>query len=404
MRRPFRLPVVLIVATVAMCSLSGCRGAPPRSRAMIDSSTAPVASTRRASLPAARTGALLPDLISDSTWWRMITTMSEPGGYFRSENFVSNEMGVQRVIARLQESALPGGVYLGVGPEQNFTYIAALEPRVAFIVDIRRQNLLQHLWYKAVFELSPTRAAFLSRLFARPMSSLSMSVSADSLIARLERAPRDSALFEETRREVERHLLVVRRIPLDSTDVRTLRYIDSVFYLSGPELNYSSGLGNAGYSRAYRRMPSFADVARATDSTGRNIGFLSSEELYRRVRERQQRNLIVPLVGNFAGPQALRAVGAWLRERGATVDVFYTSNVEQYLFQQDDEWQRFYANTGTLPLSPKARYIRSVTSGWGAPRGGFLMTQLTSDIGEIVQGAARGEIRGYVDVIGRSVP
>ncbi len=134
------------------------------------------------------------------------------------------------------------------------------------------------------------------------------------------------------------------------------------------------------------------------------MGFLSSEASYARVRERQRRNLIIPLVGNFAGPHALRAVGDWLRERGASVDVFYTSNVEQYLFQQPDDWQRFYANTGALPLAPQARYIRSVTSNWSGGRGGFLMTQLTSDIGEIVHAATRGEIRGYSDVIRRSVP
>ena len=58
-------------------------------------------------------------------------------------------------------------VYLGVGPEQNFTYIAALKPRMAFIVDIRRGNLQLHLMYKALFELSADRADFIFRLFSR---------------------------------------------------------------------------------------------------------------------------------------------------------------------------------------------------------------------------------------------
>jgi hypothetical protein len=61
----------------------------------------------------------------------------------------------------------PDGVYLGVGPEQNFTYIAAIRPKIAFIIDIRRQNMLQHLVYKAAFEMSENRADFLSRLFSR---------------------------------------------------------------------------------------------------------------------------------------------------------------------------------------------------------------------------------------------
>ena len=78
----------------------------------------------------------------------MITDFSEAGGYFRSDNFLSNEAGYQHVIPLLKKSIRPGGVYLGVGPEQNFTYVVALEPKMAFIVDIRRQNMLEHLLIK----------------------------------------------------------------------------------------------------------------------------------------------------------------------------------------------------------------------------------------------------------------
>ena len=52
-------------------------------------------------------------------------------------------------------------------PEQNFTYIAALKPKMAFIIDIRRGNLQLHLMYKALFELSSDRADFIFRLFSR---------------------------------------------------------------------------------------------------------------------------------------------------------------------------------------------------------------------------------------------
>jgi hypothetical protein len=40
---------------------------------------------------------------------------------------------------------------------------------MAFIVDIRRGNMLELLLYKALFEISNDRAEFLSRLFSRPM-------------------------------------------------------------------------------------------------------------------------------------------------------------------------------------------------------------------------------------------
>ena len=394
----------------ATALLAACHHAPRLAHAVVD----PLGSLTP--LSPALNGARLPDRLSDSTYWRMITQFSEPGGYFRSENFVSNEMGVQYVIPRLQQAVPPGGVYIGVGPEQNFTYLAALRPRIAFIVDIRRQNLLQHLWYKAVFELSPTRSAFLSRLFARTLPATTPStLSADSLLAALGRAPADPMLFQRTFAEVRDLLVKTHRFTIDSTDLSTLRHVDSVFFSSGPSLNYSSGSGGfggggggGGRGGFGRGMPTFADIAGATDESGLNRGFLGSDASYAIVRDMQRRNLIVPLVGNFSGPKVLRTVGAWLKERDARVNVFYTSNVEQYLFMQGDDWNRFYANVETLPLDSTSAFIRSVTNrglnggGYAGRNGNNMMAQLTSPMIALVLDARSGLVRSYGDVIGRS--
>src|SRR5215510_8315581 len=80
---------------------------------------------------------------------------------------MSNEDSALFVIPSLKETTKRGGVYVGVGSEQNFTYIAAIQPRLAFIVDIRRDNVFEHLMYKALFEMSDNRADFVSRLFSR---------------------------------------------------------------------------------------------------------------------------------------------------------------------------------------------------------------------------------------------
>src|SRR5881397_2831560 len=109
----------------------------------------------------------LPPQLSDEAFWHFITDYSEAGGFFRFDNFISNEALFQHVLGRLKETTKPGGVYLGVGPDQNFTYIVVLRPRIAFIVDIRRQNMLLHLMYKGLLEQSSNRAEFLSRLFSR---------------------------------------------------------------------------------------------------------------------------------------------------------------------------------------------------------------------------------------------
>ena len=111
----------------------------------------------------------LPERLSDADFWNLASSLSEPGGYFRIvDNFTSNENEIGRLFPRVAALEGSGGVYIGVGPEQNLTYIAALRPAMAFVVDIRRQAAIQHLMFKAVFELSKDRADFISMLFAKP--------------------------------------------------------------------------------------------------------------------------------------------------------------------------------------------------------------------------------------------
>src|SRR5437016_12613284 len=82
----------------------------------------------------------LPDRLTDREFWLLSTEWSEPNGFFRSENLTSNELLFQHVLTDLVARTRPGDVYLGVGPEQNFTYIAAVKPSMAVIFDIRRGN------------------------------------------------------------------------------------------------------------------------------------------------------------------------------------------------------------------------------------------------------------------------
>ena len=116
----------------------------------------------------------LPERLSDQEFWALSQDSSEPGGFFRSAditNLTSNEVGMQHVIPDLVARVKPGTVYLGVGPEQNFTYMAALRPPLAVIFDVRRGNLDLQLMYKALFELAADRADFVS-LLLRSMRSM----------------------------------------------------------------------------------------------------------------------------------------------------------------------------------------------------------------------------------------
>src|SRR5437879_1148368 len=149
----------------------------------------------------------LPSGLTDREFWQMIVDFSEPDGYFRSDNFLSNETGYQSVIPTLHRRLQPGGVYLGVGPEQNFTYVAALQPKMAFIVDIRRQNMIEHLMYKALMETSQDRGEFLSRLFSRPSPAvLTPDASADALARADEEVQASTNFFNTNSRIVLDHL------------------------------------------------------------------------------------------------------------------------------------------------------------------------------------------------------
>ncbi len=358
-----------------------------------------------AAVPRASHG--VPAELADSTFWRLVTELSEPAGWFRSENFVSNETAWQHVITPLRRIVPSGHAYLGVGPEQNFTYLASLEPSIAFIVDIRRQNLALHLLYKAVFELAETRADFLSLLFARPRPpGLDTSSSATALLNAYEALQPDSTLFAATWQAVETHLTRTRGFAIESSDRELMMRVDSAFATAGPYITYSyvPGVG-AGYYGS-RNMPTFSTLMRQDDGAGVNRSFLGSEAAYRAVRSLQQRNLVVPVTGDFAGGHALRAVGTWLRQHETTVGTFYLSNVEQYLFQDNNTWPRFYTNVAGLPLDSTSTFIRSVTNRWG--RGGAgpgpLMAQLIAPMQTTVEAFRIGRVQWYGDVISIAHP
>src|SRR5215207_5179885 len=105
--------------------------------------------------------------LSDSAFAALVARLSEPGGYFDSDNLISNESSYLHVLGAVRKLGVSGGAYVGVGPDQNFSYIAQVRPRIAFLVDIRRDNLLQHLLFKSLFEMARNRAEYLALLTGR---------------------------------------------------------------------------------------------------------------------------------------------------------------------------------------------------------------------------------------------
>jgi hypothetical protein len=299
----------------------------------------------------------LPSEISDKDFWRMIVDLSEPGGTYPYENFISNELEYQDVVPALKATTKPGGVYIGVGPEQNFTYASVLQSKLAFVIDIRRQNMVEMLLYKAVFDMSPSRADFVSNLFSRVKpASLDTRTTPAALFTALENAKVDPDLTTRNLAAIKAYM-TKHGYGLTPEDISNIDKVYDAFTRGGPGINYyfaSAAPVGLGPSRGgtYTRMMN------STDPTGRNSSFLATEENYLYVREMQRKNLIVPLVGDFAGPAVIRNVGRYLAEHKATVSVFYISNVETYL--SDPQKQTFYENVATLPVDSSSMFIRHI--------------------------------------------
>ncbi len=332
------------------------------------------------------------------TFAQLIAQFSEEGGYFPSDNLVSNELGYQKVLQKLDELNVRGGVYIGVGPEQNFTYIAAVRPSWAFIVDIRRDNRLQHLFYKALFALARTRAEFLALWLGRPLREPVdrwTRASIADLVTAIDETPPDPSYRRMT---LERAYETIERrfgVPLRPEDRERIEFIARSFFEGGLDIRYESH-----FRRSWRQFPTLRQLLLETDLTGRPRNFLAAEESFQFLKQLHEQNRIIPVTGDFAGPKALRAIGDYVRGLGETVSVFYVSNVEYYLLQ-NDTFAAFAENVKALPRTERSLIIRSyVGYGLSHPEAlpGYFITTLLQRMNDFVRLYEAGEYRTYWDV------
>jgi hypothetical protein len=310
----------------------------------------------------------VPAQLTDQQFWNLSKNSSEEDGYFRSDNLLSNETSFQYVIPDLLKTAKQGRVYLGVGPEQNFTYMAALKPSMAIIIDIRHGNLDVHLMYKALFELSKDRADFVSKLFSRKRpNGLTTKSTASEIFTAFLTADGNKDLYEENLKAIEDVLVKKHGFPLTSGDLEGIRWAFGNYYQFGPSINYNSSLsanippaivGATGGNRGGNNGVTYSSLMMADDGHGQNRSYLATEENFAFLKDLESRNLLVPVVGDFGGEKAIRAVGRYLKSIDGMVSAFYLSNVEQFLVQ-DNKWDTFCSSVATLPSDETSFFIRS---------------------------------------------
>ena len=338
----------------------------------------------------------LPAQLTDREFWELTEMVSEPNGEFQSDNFLSNERGYQVIIPELIATVKPARVYLGVGPEQNFPYIIALKPSLAIIFDVRRGNLHLHLLYKALFEMSADRAEFLARLFSRPRpDGLTKESTVAALMAAYRNVAPSEAVYQENLKGVADWLTKKHGFALHPGDLDGIDYVyRTAFFTGGPDLTYGMAGRGARGGRGGNNDSTYGALQSLDDGNGVNRGFLGSEAQWLAMKDFHTRNLLVPVVGDFGGDKAIRAVGAFLKARGALVSAFYLSNVEQYLNRSGVEDVFICSNVARLPIDESSAFIYTGAGrygggggfGGGGGRGGGLNITFTRWIADDVKG------------------
>ncbi len=299
--------------------------------------------------------------LSANEFQQRILEWSEDPGYFDTDNFISNEPSYLHVVPLLLKIAPSSQAYIGVGPDQNFSYIAHLKPKIAIILDIRRDNLLQHLYFKELFRVANDRWEYLSYLFAKPLpAEIERDPAADAkaLASRFREIDSSETYFEENFARFWESLQ--SRFPslVRESDEAIFYRMASAFFRMNLDLKFQS---HQRYPRPF--YPNYEDLITAADKEGRLRHYLNNNEAFEFLKRMQDDNRLLPVVGDFGEGKALRAVGDYLRQRGYVLAAFYVSNVEFYLLRSG-RFSRFAASVAGLPINSKSVFIRSYFSYW----------------------------------------
>lgn len=330
-----------------------------------------------------------------SSFSTLVAGLSEAPGYFDTDNLISNERSYLHVVPQLR--ALAGhnerGVYLGVGPGQNFSYIAHLRPSLAIVIDIRRENQLLHLLFKALFAEARTRVEYLALLTGRapPVPATDWKLrSLEQIVEYIDRTrPLSEADLRAMRARLTR-LIDSFGVPLSDDDRATIDRFHRAFMANGLSLQFNT------HGRAPQYdYPTLRDLLLEVDRDGTRRSYLASEDDFQFVKRLQDEDRIVPIVGDLSGATALAAVARYLSASNLQVTAFYTSNVEFYLFG-DGRFGDFIDNLRRLPRRADSVIVRSVFRfGGAARRPGYNSASLAQPIDALLDGYASGRFRSY---------
>ena len=341
--------------------------------------------------------------VASSPFAEVIERLSEEPGYFDTDNLISNESSYLHVMDGLDALEVRGGAFIGVGPDQSFSYIARIRPELAVMIDVRRDNLLLHVLFKALFEEAANRLEYLALLYGRSLPASPEAWNARDvreLVEYIDANPTLPNEAEDVRRQIQERIATFG-LSLDPSDLETLDRFHRAFIRPGLDLRFTS------YGRAPRFFyPTHRDLVLAEDLSGEPASFLVREDDFQYLKRLQESDRVIPVVGNLAGDHALPEIGRLVDEMGLTVSALYTSNVEFYIWG-DRGFSRFAETVSGLPTDERSVIIRSYFSG-GAGRHpltvpGFYSTQLLQRIADFRRVWQGEGFRSYGDLVTRDL-
>lgn len=359
-----------------------------------------VAATLETPVRATSVGAAIPL----PEWVALIDSLSEAGGYFDTDNLISNESSFLNVLGPMRRLEVYRGAYLGVGPDQNFSYMAQQRPEIAFVVDIRRDNLLQHLLFKALFHEAAERVEYLALLLGVEVPDevgAPGEAGIDEILERVAGSPGGTG-SPQAAAASDRVMARIESFGLDLSDDEraTIRRFHDEFIRQGLDLRYTT-LGQP--PRPF--YPTFGELLAARDLEDQAGSYLARDDDFAYLKALQEANRVIPVVGDLAGTKAVRSIGQEVRARGLTIRAFYVSNVEFFL-AQDGTFSRFAETVADLPMDEYSVLIRSVF-----PQGlvrrhpqaqpGDYSTQVLVRMTDLREAVAAGGYGGYWDVVTR---
>jgi hypothetical protein len=336
-----------------------------------------------------------------STFAALVERLSEPGGDFGGDNLISNEQSYLHVMPALEQAQVKGGAFIGVGPDQNFSYIAQIQPAIAYIIDIRRDNLLLHLLFKAIFAEAPTRIGYLCLLTGRPAPEHPnrwADATIDAIIAHIDGTkPLPASEQKQIQSRLEKRMKGFG-VPIQSAELEMLADAREQFVTGALDLVFQA---RGQPLRSY--YPNLRTLLRENDRAGHQLSFLATEKGFQLVRAMQERDLIVPVVGDVSGARAMTAIASDIAARKLVVSAFYISNVEYYLFQ-NRSFARYAENVLRLPRDEHSTVIRSVFPSGGSRTlkqsvAGYYSTSLVQPFSAMVADLEKDRYKTYRDLV-----